>query len=167
MRILLLDQYSDPGGAQQCLLDLLPAFREQGWRVLVGLPGQGNLFDAVRAQGFDAERIDVRSLGRGSARDIQDLARRIDAELVYINGPRLLPIAAMARIRAKVVFHSHSYLKPVAWAVARTALERLRARVIASCEFVGRQWGAASRVIHNGVTAPITLPNRPRTHTIG
>ena len=98
MRILLLDQFSDPGGAQQCLLDLLPAFREHGWPVLVGLPGQGKLFDAVRAESFETARIDVRSLGRGSAKDFRELARRIDAELVYINGPRLLPLAAVARL---------------------------------------------------------------------
>jgi glycosyltransferase involved in cell wall biosynthesis len=167
MRVLLLDQFSDPGGAQQCLLDLLPAFRDRQWQVLVGLPGQGKLFDAVRAEGFQAERIDVRSLGRGSARDIRDLARRIDAELVYINGPRLLPIAAMAGIPARVVFHSHSYLKPVARTVARAALRKLGARVMASCKFVGRQWGPSTRVIYNGVRAPTSVPNRPRNLTIG
>jgi glycosyltransferase involved in cell wall biosynthesis len=154
MRILLLDQFSDPGGAQQCLLDLLPAFRERDWRVLVGLPGQGKLFDAVRAEGFQAERIDIRSLGRGSARDIRELARQVDAELLYINGPRLLPVAAMAGIPARVVFHSHSYLKPVARTVARAALRKLRARVMASCKFVGRQWGPSTRVIYNGVRVP-------------
>ena len=28
MKLLVLDQFSDPAGAQQCLLDLLPAVRQ-------------------------------------------------------------------------------------------------------------------------------------------
>jgi len=154
MRILLLDQYSDPGGAQQCLLDLLPGFRERGWRVVVGLPGNGKLFELVRAEGFDVERVNVRARAGGVvrlAREIRRLARRTGADLLYLNGPRLLPAAALARVPTQAVFHSHSYLKPVARAVARAALQSLVARVIASCEFVGRQWGPNVPVIYNGV----------------
>ena len=58
MRLLLLDQFSDPGGAQQVLLELLPAIRERGWKALVGLPGEGELFARVRALGFETARID-------------------------------------------------------------------------------------------------------------
>jgi len=32
MRLLILDQFSDPGGAQQALMELLPAMRERGWK---------------------------------------------------------------------------------------------------------------------------------------
>ena len=32
MTIFFLDQFSDLGGAQQCLLDLLPAVETRGWR---------------------------------------------------------------------------------------------------------------------------------------
>ena len=58
MNLLLLDQFSDLGGAQQNLLELLPAVRDAGWRALVGLPGQGKLFERVRALGFEAQPIE-------------------------------------------------------------------------------------------------------------
>ena len=57
MKLLLLDQFSDLGGAQHNLLELLPALRDAGWSALVGLPGDGVLFERVRAMGFQAERI--------------------------------------------------------------------------------------------------------------
>src|SRR5205823_13796101 len=107
MRLLLLDQYSDPGGAQRCLLDLLPAIQERGWQAVVGLPGDGELFGRVRAMGFETARLACGpySAGRKSLRDgarflvesprlarqIRDLARRLSADLIYINDPRLLP----------------------------------------------------------------------------
>src|SRR5579859_8167135 len=43
MTILFLDQFSDLGGAQRCLLDLLPAVRDRGWRAHVAAPGDGPL----------------------------------------------------------------------------------------------------------------------------
>src|SRR6185369_12850722 len=103
MRVLLLDQFSDPGGAQQCLLDLLPAIRERGWQAHVGLPGEGELFERVRALGFGAERVDcgpyrsgtksaadLTRFARGTPRlawQIRAMAKRVDANLIYVNGP--------------------------------------------------------------------------------
>ena len=54
MNLLLLDQFSEPGGAQQVLLELLPALGERGWQCLVGLPGEGSLFARLRELGVDA-----------------------------------------------------------------------------------------------------------------
>src|ERR1051326_471109 len=34
MKLLLLDQFSDQGGAQQALLELLSGIRERGWSVM-------------------------------------------------------------------------------------------------------------------------------------
>src|SRR6476661_3157554 len=98
MKLLLLDQFSDPGGAQQGLLDLLPAIRERGWDALVGLPGNGELFDRVREAGFPAEHIECGpyASGRKSPRDVArflsgtpKLARQIGAmaagaDVVYV-----------------------------------------------------------------------------------
>jgi hypothetical protein len=126
MNLLILDQFSDPGGAQQVMIELLPAIRERGWRALVGMPGQGAMFGCVRALGFQAEPVECgpyRS-GRKSATDmlrfmvgtpllawqIRRLAAKVQADLVYVNGPRLLPGVAMACLRQPVVFHSHSFL---------------------------------------------------------
>ncbi len=65
MNLLLLDQFSDPGGAQKNLLDLLPAIRAAGWQTLVGIPGEGALFEQVRALGFEAEAIECGPYGSG------------------------------------------------------------------------------------------------------
>jgi glycosyltransferase involved in cell wall biosynthesis len=180
MKLVLLDQFSDLGGAQQALLDLLTGVREAGWDALVGLPGSGELFTRVREGGFRAERIECGpyASGRKSAgdlarflREMPRLARQLravaaDADLVYINGPRLLPAASLASLCAPVVFHSHSFLGPgIMRRVAGTALRRLNASVIANCEFVAAVWRRyveRVEVIFNGVAAPPDRLSQPR-----
>jgi glycosyltransferase involved in cell wall biosynthesis len=177
MKLLLLDQFSDLGGAQQGLLELLPAIRDMGWHTLVGLPGKGELFERVRALGFEAERIACGpyASGRKSAADlgrflagtpllgwqIRRMAKRVDADVVYLNGPRLLPAAAMAGLGGRpVLFHSHSYLGPGAVLnLAGSALRRMDAWLVGQCEFVASPWRPFVRperasVIYNGVAEP-------------
>jgi glycosyltransferase involved in cell wall biosynthesis len=168
MTVLLLDQFSELGGAQQCLLDLLPALDD----AVVAMPGNGPMFDRVRALGFETARIDCGPYASGSkaagdiprfvfqtprlARQIHELART--ADIVYINGPRLLPAAALSAIRKPVVFHSHSYLPPGAVrSLSGQALRRLRASVIASCRYVAEPWkpyAADISIVYNGVAVP-------------
>jgi glycosyltransferase involved in cell wall biosynthesis len=187
MNLLLLDQFSDMGGAQQNLLELLPAVRDAGWHALVGLPGEGELFQRVRALGFDAERIACGPYRSGSksvgdaarflagtprlAGQIRRMAQKADADLVYLNGPRLLPAAAMAAralgMRRPVLFHSHSFLRRGAVrALAGFALRRLDAWLVAQCEFVAAPWRPSVRpervsVIYNGVAGPPPALARP------
>jgi glycosyltransferase involved in cell wall biosynthesis len=188
MKLLLLDQFSDPGGAQQGLLDLLPAIRERGWDAVVGLPGEGELFRSVRELGFAVERIECGpyASGRKSAADVARflrgtprLARHIaamaeGADVVYINGPRLLPAASLAGLRAPVVFHSHSFLPAgVMRQIAGGSLRRMGGTVIANCEFVAAAWRkyADVQVIYNGVggpgAGPITRSAAPRVACVG
>jgi glycosyltransferase involved in cell wall biosynthesis len=198
MNLLLLDQFSDLGGAQQNLLELLPAIRDAGWRTLVGLPGEGKLFERVRALGFEAERIACGPYGSGrkSAADIgrfvagtprlawqmRRMAKRVDADLVYLNGPRLLPAAAMAGLglgmRRAVLFHSHSYLDGGAVRrLAGFALSRMDAWLVGQCEFVAAPWRPSVRpervsVIYNGVAGAARVAARspaalPRVGCIG
>ena len=156
MNLLLLDQFSDLGGAQQNLLELLPALRETGTHALVGLPGNGELCERVRTLGFEVEPIacgpyesghkSMSDLGRflsGTPRlawQMRRMCRRIDADLVYLNGPRLLPAAAVSRLGVPVVFHSHSYLRPGLRRLLGFALRRMDAWVVGPCEFVVAQW---------------------------
>jgi glycosyltransferase involved in cell wall biosynthesis len=194
MNLLLLDQFSDPGGAQQNLLELLPALREKGWKTCVGLPGEGELFGRIRALGFEVERIDCGPYGSGrkSAADygrflagtprlagqMRRLARRVEADVVYLNGPRLLPAAAMAGFGRGVLFHAHSYLGTGAvHRVAGLALRRMDAWVVGQCEFVAAPWREyvrpeRVRVIYNGVAGPARVRERvlggvPRVGCIG
>jgi glycosyltransferase involved in cell wall biosynthesis len=170
MNILLLDQYSDLGGAQQALVEFLPAIRERGWRALVGLPGSGKLFEAIGSLGLEVERIDctpdITQYPR-LARQIRKLAQGIEADLVYLNGPRLVPAAAIAGLKCPVMFHSHHWLPARA---ARTAtglaLRRMDSQVVANCEFVAGQWRRLVRaerisVIFNGVAGPAAMRPRP------
>jgi glycosyltransferase involved in cell wall biosynthesis len=183
MTLLLLDQFSDPGGAQQSLLELLHAIRRRGWKALVALPGTGEIFQQVRALGVETARVDCGpySSGRkslsdvarflaetpGVARQIRKLTKDIQAHLVYINGPRLLPAAALARLPCPAVFHAHSYLPPgPVLKLAGTALRHMAARVIANCRFVAEPWRPYVRpenlsVIYNGVPGPAALLPRP------
>ena len=76
MRLLLLDQFSELGGAQQCLLDLLPAIAVRGWKALIGMPGAGEMFARVRELGFGVETISCGPYESGpkSARDMARFA---------------------------------------------------------------------------------------------
>jgi glycosyltransferase involved in cell wall biosynthesis len=106
------------------------------------------------------------------ARQIRKLAGDLQADLVYINGPRLLPAAALAGLGFRVqgcpvVFHSHSYLPAgLVRKLAGAALRRMNARVIACCRFVAEPWQPFVRperlsVIYNGVPGPAgPLPRR-------
>jgi glycosyltransferase involved in cell wall biosynthesis len=177
MRVLLLDQFSEPGGAQQAMLDLLPELRARGWDATVGLPGKGEFAEEVRRRGLCVHRISCGPFAQGRkttgdlarfavqlpvlARQIRSLA--VGADVVYINGPRLLPAAAMAGLRTPVVFHSHSYLPPgPVRSAAGWSLRRMQARTIANCEHVASMWRpfAETQVIYNGVQDAAEPPRR-------
>src|SRR5262249_20859946 len=149
MKLLIFDQYSDPGGAQLCLADLLPAFQERRWQVLTGFPGNGKLFEQVRAAGFKAECVDIRLPW-----ELRSLERRWRPDVIYLNGPRILPAAAVAGLHGPIVFHSHSVLKPASHLVARLSLGILKARIMASSRFVAGKWGPTVTVVYNGASGP-------------
>jgi glycosyltransferase involved in cell wall biosynthesis len=176
MRLLLLDQFSDLGGAQQVLLELLPAIRHRGWSAVIGLPGNGELFQGVRTLGFEAQRIscgpyrsghkspmDAARFAAGTpvlAAQVRRLAKRCGAQVVYVNGPRLLPGVALAGLNVPIVFHSHSYIFPgTVRRLAGLALRSSNAWLIGACRFVAEPWHPyvpAERrvVIYNGVVGP-------------
>jgi glycosyltransferase involved in cell wall biosynthesis len=177
MNLLVLDQFSELGGAQQCLLDLLPAMRARGWRVTAGVPGDGPLVARLREGGCETAALDCgpytsgrKTLGDVArfffanprlARQIGALAGRVSPDLIYVNGPRLLP--AVGNAGRPVVFHSHSIVSSgSARALCGAALRRAPARVIATCRFVGEQWKrfADVTVVYNGVTGLRQSPAR-------
>jgi glycosyltransferase involved in cell wall biosynthesis len=187
MKLLLLDQFSDLGGAQQALLELLPAIRQRGWKATIGLPGSGELFGRVQALGFDTARLACGPYQSGEKSwgdvgrfviDTPKLAAQVrrlaaDVDLVHVNGPRLLPGVALAGISAAVLFQSHSFLPPGRTrALAGAALRRLQASVVAACEFVAAPWREyvpADRVhvIYNGVAGPPAPLWRPAGSAVG
>ena len=186
MNILFLDQFSDLGGAQRCLLELLPAIRDRGWQAHVAAPGNGDLRDRALGLGASYRQIASGPFQSGSksisdlfhfvgelpklAIEIATLANNSQAKIVYVNGPRLLPAASLGLPDGiPLVFHCHSYLhQHYAAALAGISLSSMAATVIASCRFVAGPLlpYVSSTVIYNGVNSCEAGP-RPATNRIG
>jgi len=102
-------------------------------------------------------------------REIGSLIRRYDADLIYVNGPRLAPAAALAaRQGPPILFHAHSLLGGYSRRLAGWSLQRARAMLVASCRFVARPLEPYAgprgvRVVYNGVRQ--NSSPRPATST--
>ncbi len=171
MNILLLDQFGTPGGAQQCLRDLVPAITSRGWTVHAGVPPDGPLSAQLASLGAVAHEIPLERYtnGRKTAGDmlrfaaetprlssiIRRLIRQHGIDITYVNGPRMLPAAALAS--GRIVFHSHSLMGPrVATFAAAMSLQGRRAGAIAASRFVARPLvpylpRERVRIVYNGV----------------
>ena len=175
MNVLFLDQFSEVGGAQRGLLDVLRAVQERGWRAHVLVPGSGPLVEQLRSRQVMVEEIPCGpySSGRKSAADllrfavdirrqvrvIGDLMKRTVFDLVYVNGPRVLPAAAIAARRlAPVLFHLHSHIEQgYAARLARWSVRHADATVIVCGHSVARSLGPCAaagklHVIANGTS---------------
>jgi glycosyltransferase involved in cell wall biosynthesis len=182
VNLLFLDQFSDLGGAQQCLLDLVPAVQAAGWNVSCAVPGAGSLVEKLRKRDCDVYPLRAIPLAAGTktpldfvrfgveaprlALEISRLARKTQADLLYVNGPRVLPAAAWVAQNSgrPLIFHCHNHLEQ--WSAAMLAgrsLQFSRARVIACCRHAARPlWPYVDpgrlRVIYNGVAEPEAAP---------
>jgi glycosyltransferase involved in cell wall biosynthesis len=177
MNILCLDQFGELGGAQRCLLDLMPAMIDRGWSVHLAAPGNGQLaeraaamhatVDSIRCGPYSSGKKTLADMTRFLAEaprlagEIRGLVRRYNSDLIYVNGPRLLPAAALSVVSAArrgppVLFHSHSLLDGIALRLAGRSLRLLSAAVVASSNFVAAPLLRYSRdrgiqVVYNGV----------------
>lgn len=190
MTILFLDQFSDLGGAQRCLLELLPAVEQAGWKAHAALPGDGKFAGLLRQRGVETHGISLGkySLGRKSlldgvrflsdrsrvAGEIRDLAAGLDAAVVYVNGPRLMPAVARARLGRRVVFHCHNYVSGRnGRRLVASAIRRTGATIIAASEYLARQWNRPAHVVYGGVEGPgagwrrVPRSSGPRAGLIG
>jgi glycosyltransferase involved in cell wall biosynthesis len=188
MNVLFLDQFSELGGAQQCLLDLMPAVQSAGWQADAGLPGNGPLISRLRQMSVTVDPIPggrfasghktladawrFSSQFRALAAAIHRLALKADADLIYVNGPRLLPAAAWAaRRRWPLLFHCHNHLSHPAALVAGLALQWASARVIACCRFAAQPIAprvppSRLHIVDNGVP-DLAAPARPSSSRDG
>jgi glycosyltransferase involved in cell wall biosynthesis len=168
MRILFLDQFSELGGGQHALLDTVDAVREIGWEPHAMIPGHGPLVDTLQSRGVHVEEIPCgpyragRKTAADSVRFALDLRRQVrmigslvastHIDLIYVNGSRLLPAAALAaRGGAPVVFHVHSHLRGGALQLARWAIRRADAALIGCSKSVLTPLHRKQHVIPNGV----------------
>ncbi len=166
-------------------MELLPLAHRRGWNARVALPGDGALRSRIEAGGLAVDRIPCGRYapGRKTTSDFGRYIREIGpmvktlwaltaahgTDLLYVNGPRLLPAAAwVARARSiPLIFHCHHRIcQPLAARLAGEALRWSHARLIVCCRFAGEPlagYVAADRfhVIYNGVAGPCWT-RRPR-----
>src|SRR5579885_1818477 len=107
MNILCVDQFSDLGGGQRSLLDLLPAFLARGWQPGLAVPSEGPLCDRVQRLGCSTNLLRCHPYRNGHkpasqiliyftdfarlSQQVSELLRAHRTRLVYVNGARLLP----------------------------------------------------------------------------
>jgi glycosyltransferase involved in cell wall biosynthesis len=167
MRILFLDQFSERGGAQIGLREILDETLRRGWQAMVMIPGNGPFHQDCADRGIPSRELPLSHYANGhktlrdvirysfdsvrAAAALRDTVREFKPDLIYVNGPRPLP-AALCRARSTpVIFHAHSRLDSrCTRAIARWCVDLGRMRVIAISEFVARPF-ARSNVIYNGV----------------
>jgi glycosyltransferase involved in cell wall biosynthesis len=154
MNILCVDQFSSIGGGQNCLFDLLPAFRNRGWSVQVAIPGPGAFQDKLDGLGIQThllspatytsmkkpprEALKYATELPGLAYRFVRLCRAQKIDLLYVNGPRFLPAAACAArmLSIRTIFHCHHRLtQRAAIRLTGESLRLSRARVIACCRY--------------------------------
>lgn len=179
LNVLCLEQYSDLGGAQRTLLDLVPSFHQLGWTVEAVLPDHGAVASPLggaleslgcktylyRSSSYTKVRKRasevITYMGEVSrlTRTIADLVRRRPIDLIYVNGPRTLPAAAWVARRRLIplVFHCHNRLhQSAAIQLTGHSLRHSRAHVMACCRFALEPlvpYVAADRfqVLYNGI----------------
>ncbi len=178
----MIDQFGEMGGAQRCLLETAMGFAARGWEVHALAPA-GPIHRALTpycaqvrelrcgpfASGAktvsDAVRF-ARQLPRQAAKIARLVARsRIDA--IYVNGPRVLPAAALGRAGRPLVYHAHWMVpQPFAASLARVALRKSGASAIATSRLAA-DWLRGSikpgliSTVYNGV-AGFGISPRPR-----
>src|SRR5512142_998657 len=72
LRVLFLDQFSDLGGAQLCLRDVLLEVKRLGWQADVMAPGAGPLLSFAQDLGMNVQRLPLAGYANGhkSASDV-------------------------------------------------------------------------------------------------
>ena len=189
MRVLLIDQFGDLGGAQQSLLEAAEGFAARGWELHAVIPA-GPLatriapyvrsvttivcgpFAPARKRFWDGLRMAAQLPGHVSA--IAHACSREGIDVLYVNGPRLLPAASLARGSRSLMFHAHSVVtQPLARAMTGRALRKSGVRMVASSRYAA-SWietyvgPDCVRVIYNGTRGFQRTPQpRARFRRIG
>jgi len=189
MNVLFVDQFAQLGGAQRCLLDLLPAFQRQDWQLRFAVVDEGPFPAKLRKFGVQVDVLPGCSLSSihkpmnealrylrwypRAARLLRQIAAEFKPDLLYVNGPRLIPPLALfaCRSRTPVLFHAHSRLLQTGGLLCLGAHLRLaKARVVACCRYVGNSLRPylspdAIETVYNGVPDMRTAP-RPHSKRI-
>jgi glycosyltransferase involved in cell wall biosynthesis len=158
MRVLLIDQYRDIGGAQTIFLQLAESLLAMGVDVQPMFPLGGTLEAEIGARFGDRVRcVGIPELeltsGRKTPADAVRLARHGLALLrlrpllarfdyVYVNGPRLFPafLLLSSLVPGRFIYHVHLDHSPIEKAVIAALVAHPRTHaVVAASEFVLRR----------------------------
>jgi glycosyltransferase involved in cell wall biosynthesis len=175
MNILFVDQFGQLGGAQHCLLDLLPAFQQRQWQLQFAIADKGPFPEKLRSLGMQVDVLPGCVLSSvhkpikealrylhwypEAIRALRQLAAEVKPDLLYVNGPRLLPPVALyaKRSRTPLIFHAHNRLLQTSalWSLG-AHLRFGQARVIACCRYVADSLGpyvssSIIETVYNGV----------------
>ena len=119
MKILFVDQFSEPGGAQLVLRGSIREVGRRNGKAELAAPGNGPLLDLCPSRSLPLPRYANGSKTPGqllrygwdmprAARVIRRVIDRRRPDFIYANGPRILPAAAVQGL--PLVFHAHSFL---------------------------------------------------------
>jgi glycosyltransferase involved in cell wall biosynthesis len=186
MNILCIDQFSEFGGAQLCLRDLIPFMRRAGFNPRAMMPTRGPFVNWMRQACAPVDELPIAAYACGrktppdvlrfpfdtlrAAAAIRRVVDRDRIDLAYVNGPRVLPAAVLAGV--PIVFHAHSVVRQgYARAVLRWCFRRFHGPVIAASRFVAGTLmdilpQHRLKVIHNGVSCSAVPERRFRTPDI-
>lgn len=178
--IVFCDQYGQLGGGQQVLLELVNAALANSLIVKVLLPA-GPCADQLEASGAEVRRIPACTLtqGRKNFTDIlhltayglnifwQNIAFLRSAELIYVNGNRLLPVAWLAQsfLGKTAVCHIHLNHGEMEKRLYRRFLKRKRtSAIVVPSAFIQRELvrfdsafaSPKIRLVENGLDARFT-----------
>jgi glycosyltransferase involved in cell wall biosynthesis len=182
MKVLLIDQFGEMGGAQRCLVEAAMGFAERGWEVHARVP------DGPIHQALIPYCAEVRALPCGpfasaaktvtdavrfawqlprQAAEIAYTAKRRRIDVIYVNGPRVLPAAALGRAGRPLVYHAHWMVPQRASAsLTRAALRGSGASAIATSRLAAAWLQGSVRpglisTVYNGV-AGFGISPQPR-----
>jgi glycosyltransferase involved in cell wall biosynthesis len=155
MHVLFLDQFASIGGAQQCLLDLLPMLQVQACTAEVVLPGRGAFAEKVSRAGtavrlFKGGRLSSKTKPlwqvvpywlavRNATQAITGAVFALRPDIIYVNGPRYLPAAAHVARTHKIplLFHAHNrVLQRAALKIVASCLTSCESTVVSCCRYV-------------------------------
>ena len=181
--ILIADQFSELGGAQRSLLDLLPALAES-YTPVVALPGPGPLTAELERLRIRWEPLAVGRYGSGAKSPadmlryalrqptlvarLTQLARALPAALLYANGPRLFPATAVVARRSDLPLLWHLHLELASGrerSLVQAAARLARPAVVACSHACLRPFPPRSlirrsaEVVYNGVPL-VKLPSQ-------
>lgn len=179
-KIIFCDQYGQMGGGQQVLLELVKAAQANKQEATVLLPA-GSCADQLEALGVEVRRIPHCAVAQGK-KNIADILRlaiyniRVflqnfamlrSADLIYVNGNRLLPVAFLAQriLGKKAACHIHLNHGTLEKKLFRTFLRQRRTvAIVVPSAFIQRELvhfdtafdSPQVRVVENGLDARFT-----------